>query len=327
MRKISMLGAIFMVLVWNLTAHPTVEAKVLLKIGSAWERNITFSEEAHQFIRIINKLSKGEIETRWQGGAEIFPPFEIHEFMRKGVIDITNVAPTFYQGALPAAYIINISEDMSIENRKKGLNDLLDKIHRKHMNAVYLGRQNIPVGWMIALKNPAKTPEEIRGRKLRTTPQYVAVFKALGAIPVNIASHEVYGALEKGLVEGYGWPDCSHIERKFYEVAKYHISHTWGRVGITMIMNLDSWNRLSPQHQKILKDAMIETEAQNLSYWNKTIAEERKKLREIGVVKSIKFSEDNAKKYRSTIINACKEEMRRLAPEYASELLRLGGVE
>ena len=66
--------------------------------------------------------------------------------------------------------------------------------------------------------------------KIRGLPFNLNLIKALGGSPIIVAPPELYSALEKGVVDGYGWPQIGHIERKFHEIVKYQIDHPYYKV-------------------------------------------------------------------------------------------------
>lgn len=58
----------------------------------------------------------------------------------------------------------------------------------------------------IFTSKPVAKVEDLKAMKLRTTPNYTPFFQALGVSLVNTAPGEVQQALERGVVDGYGWP-------------------------------------------------------------------------------------------------------------------------
>jgi tripartite ATP-independent transporter DctP family solute receptor len=73
-------------------------------------------------------------------------------------------------------------------------------------------------------KRAIRTPEDIRGLKLRTLPTkvHVAFFRALGVSPTPMDWAEVYPALQQGVVDGQENPPGVVFFEKLPEVQKYY---------------------------------------------------------------------------------------------------------
>lgn len=72
-------------------------------------------------------------------------------------------------------------------------------------------------------KRPIKTPEDLKGLKIRTmeNPMHIAFFKELGANPTPMSWGELYTALQQGTVDAEENPYAMIDDGKFYEVQKY----------------------------------------------------------------------------------------------------------
>ena len=73
-------------------------------------------------------------------------------------------------------------------------------------------------------KRPVRSPEDLRGLKLRTLPTkvHVAFFRALGVSPTPMDWVEVYPALQQGVVDGQENPPGVVYFEKLAEVQKYY---------------------------------------------------------------------------------------------------------
>ena len=96
-------------------------------------------------------------------------------------------------------------------------------------------------------RQPFRTLEDLRGRKIRTFGQsLVDLVTALGAQPVSIGFPEVYSALERGVVDCAVTGTGSGASARWPEVST-HISNlplSWAVSGY--MVNLAWWNRLDP---------------------------------------------------------------------------------
>jgi TRAP-type C4-dicarboxylate transport system substrate-binding protein len=67
------------------------------------------------------------------------------------------------------------------------------------------------------------SPDDYKGLKIRTmeSPPFIALYKAMGAVPVPMAITEVYTALNQGTIDGIDGSLASQLEFKHIEVLKY----------------------------------------------------------------------------------------------------------
>ncbi|MCX5732916.1 MAG: TRAP transporter substrate-binding protein [candidate division NC10 bacterium] len=76
---------------------------------------------------------------------------------------------------------------------------------------------------LLTASKPIPSPAEVKGLKLRVPeiPQWVAIWKELGALPTPVAWPEVFTALQTGVVNGQENPVLQIYEGKLYEVQKF----------------------------------------------------------------------------------------------------------
>ncbi len=124
--------------------------------------------------------------------------------------------------------------------------------HKEH-GAYFVGSSTWGIRHIIGNK-PIRTPADLAGFKLRVPDQRITVgyAKAMGANPTPIAYSEAYLALQQNAVDGLENPLVSIQSMKFYEVARTlsltgHVTNI-----VTLVMNGDSFDALSPEDQKIL---------------------------------------------------------------------------
>ncbi len=105
---------------------------------------------------------------------------------------------------------------------------------------------------------PIPTPVEVKGLKLRVPeiPQWVTVWKEVGALPTPVAWPEVFTALQTGVVNGQENPIMQIHEAKLYEVQKYVMMTEHLSTYFHWIVNEKFYQGLSPANRKIVADAV-----------------------------------------------------------------------
>src|ERR1700737_3153296 len=106
------------------------------------------------------------------------------------------------------------------------------------------------------LKKPIVEPKDLRGAKIRV--QQAKIFgdtiNGLGGRAVPMAWGEVITAAKQGVIDGGDLPIVNMKALKIYEVSKY-ASLTYHNYGPTnAVMNLEIWNGLSADQQKLVMD-------------------------------------------------------------------------
>ncbi|WP_322994210.1 TRAP transporter substrate-binding protein [Castellaniella sp.] len=109
-------------------------------------------------------------------------------------------------------------------------------------------------------KKPITAPADLAGMKIRTPPDAMTIdiFEALGASPTPMPFSELYIALQQGVVDGQENPLINIESSKLYEVQPY-ISMTNHKYESTPFLASKAiFNTLSPEDQKIIRDAARE---------------------------------------------------------------------
>ena len=83
----------------------------------------------------------------------------------------------------------------------------------------------------------------------------------MGAIPVTTSPAEAYTSMERGVVDGLGWPDIGLLDFKFYEQAKYILAPTFYQLRTATLMNPRSFKKLPASLQGVLVEACRSADA------------------------------------------------------------------
>jgi tripartite ATP-independent transporter DctP family solute receptor len=133
---------------------------------------------------------------------------------------------------------------------------------------------------MITTKKRLGTPDDMRGMKFRVmeNPVYVSMFRNLGSSGVPIPSPEVYTSLQTGVVDGYEHPVGAYMGIKAYEVAKLVALTGHAYTAAPILMNLQTFRRLTPAEQEQVVRAAREAAVFQRAYVAKTLEEFKAKL-------------------------------------------------
>ena len=277
-----------------------------------------------KWIEAVNTELKDAVKITWLGGPEVMPAFDQPEAVKKGIFQIGFMPAAYYGGMLPAADAISLSKfDFKKERQPGGVYDYFIAMHKK-INMMLLGT------WLydpfyLYVKKPVKGVDDLKGLKMRTAAKYDKMMLKLGMVPVTVQFGETYTALQRGVVDGFGWPTIGPKEWGWLEFAKYVIDIPfYTRQNTFMLMNLDTFNKLAKPVQEKLVAISAKFEPEMQAYFEKQIAAEKKEMEKLGVQR-IKFSDADKKKFLAAANDAFWEDLEKKAPEETKALKKLLG--
>ena len=118
---------------------------------------------------------------------------------------------------------------------------------------------------------PAKV-SDFKGKRLRALGGMGRAAKAIGAVPTTMPASETYTALSRGTVDAIGFPfTYTFSAYKLDEVSDWYTTNmVLGTVNCPVVFNVNSWNKLPKQYQKLLNDLKAEaSNAQKQAYTKK----------------------------------------------------------
>jgi len=201
------------------------------------------------------------VQISYVGGPKAMPPFEVGNALKGGVVDLANVTGAFYTNVMPEADAWKLAEKPMAELRKNGGYAYMAALYDQKMQAILLARHIDNNPFHLYLTKPISGPD-LTGLKLRITPVYRDFFQALGATVVQTAPGEVYTALERGVVDGYGWPITGIFDLGWHEKTKYRVDPGFYSAEVSILVNKNSWGRLNERQREIISAAAAWIEAQ-----------------------------------------------------------------
>ncbi len=265
-----------------------------LKLLTSWNKNNwpTYAV-LQQYLDNVKEVGGDTVKIS-VSGPEVVPPFEQLQPVSSGVFDMLYTHGVYHAGSKGIALVVDAMAIDPAERRESGVWDFVDKYYQKHNNLklVSLPAQSNS-GYHMFLKEPLSPAGDVEGRKIRGTSSYHGVIRALGGSPVVLPPAQIYTALEKGVVDGACWPAAGMLSMKHYEVAKFRVRPTFGSSNEPVLINLDSWNKLSDKEKSVLLAAGRETETEMPGVGDGILAEETAALDKLGV-KTLQLPADKA---------------------------------
>ena len=292
--------------------------EVTLRAISAFTEKTTYSAGIERFIDRVNQAGKGVVQINYIGGPKAMPAFEVGNALKNGVVDLANTTGAFYTNLMPEADAWKLTQRSMAELRKNGGYDYMARLYEQKMNAILLARvvDNNPFHLYL---NKRITSPDLTGLKLRITPVYRDFFQALGATVVQTAPGEVYTALERGVVDGYGWPITGIFDLGWNEKTKYRVDPGFYSAEVSILVNKTAWDRLNDQQKAVLRKAADEGETEAPAEFLAENARDTARQAAAGI-ETITFDPAVAKNYYEKAYEAGWAGQIRQSPEHGPKL-------
>jgi len=155
---------------------------------------------------------------------------------------------------------------------------------------------------MLTSQRPIRSVEDLKGLKLRMPPipEWIEVWKELGANVVSLAGSEIFGALQAHLIEAQDNPASVNVSFKFYEVQKYMV-RTNHIIGFrSFLISQEFYDSLTPQQKQWIDSAAAEA----IAYYEKTESESEEKNIDILKEKGLIMTQIDTAALRAKIVPA-----------------------
>lgn len=273
MKKLTTLTAVLCIMLFAAAAAATAAPKEFAIANDSTDDTVT-GLMTQKLKEVLEAKSKGAFKVATFPNSQLGSDREITQSCQNGelVFVVQNTAPQV--NFVPKAAVFDLP---NLFPNKKVARAALDKFQRDiepeyaKAGIVMLGFGD--QGFRVLSSNKAINKiEDFKGLKLRTMENkyHVQYWQSLGTNPTPLPFSELYLALQQGTVTGQENPYEVIVATKLYEVQKYvidtnHLFHT-----ITIIMSKNIYDQLTPEEQKLVRDA-----AREVITWGREQADKR----------------------------------------------------
>ena len=250
------------------------------------------------FVDTVNKKS-GPITINNVGGQEVVPPRKAANALKRGQFDVLCAPTAYYIGTVPEGYAMLAANQGPAAVRKSGAWKILQEIYLKKAGAHLLawGESMTSYNMYLSIKPKMKDGiPDLTGIKMRATGTYRPLFRALGASTINIKSSEIFTALQRGTVQGFGFPDVAIVPLGLHKVVKYRVTPNFYQTNQVVTVNPDSWKRLTQKQRDYLNKEALAYETASVHWVDGERQKEQVIMKNAGV-KDIALKGSAAAKY------------------------------
>ena len=301
--------------------------------AAAWAGPVTFKAVAflpannanvagfNIFMEKMNQKFKNDIHIELLGGPEVTPPFQLHEAVKNGVIDMCVTSCGYYPSLLwEAQSAMFTNKDYLQEVAKTDYYKIMRSMH-KEKGLIWLGPGTLKDTFHLYTNVELKIPEDLSGKKIRVFPPFIPLMKAVGAAPINLPIGDIYTAMERGAIDGFVQSPLGVVtDFSWHEVTDYALVHPLYKAVAVILVNPEKWNKLSPELQKAIieyKDTVIN---QAIADYYANLRQERWDLMVEKGIKPIEFSEEDGERFLQTAYDAAWDHIIEKSPELGPKL-------
>jgi TRAP-type C4-dicarboxylate transport system substrate-binding protein len=293
--QLAMVHAVFFGAAFAPMTGAQAQQNIVLRGITPWTADYDLSNAFFKFQELVNARLKGKVTITYLGGPEVVPPNQQVQALKNGVVDVVLGAAAYYRSEVPMSAAVQFSNKLPSELRKSGYYDIMRKIHMDQGGVVYLA--NTAGGNRFRMYTAKKIDKpDFTGMKLRVSPVYSPLVRALGGAPVSMAPGDVYTAMERGVVDGYGWTYTGIDVFGWTEVTKFVINHPFYSLDGALLINKAVWDKMPADVQATLNQIGADLEVEVQKYIGDKLGKEDQKLRKLGV-QPINFSKADADRY------------------------------
>jgi len=301
---------------------PAGAQEVTLSAVNFVPNHTSFGKPFAEWVEAINSEGKGLIQIEIKASGSM-SPFKMGDAVKTGVVDMANLPATFYQNLLPIGDSLKLAQVVPAGPDKPDPSwALMNELHEQKVNAHYLASWGWGVPFHLYLRDKKIDKPDLTGLKLRITPVYRSFFRALGADLIQMKPTDVYTALERGTVDGYGWPIWDIKSFGWDKVTKYRVDPGFYTVTVGIAVNLDKWKSLSDAQRGFLQSKAWAFSWEEYQRAAKTNAFYEQQQKEAGI-EVIELTGKARDDYLRTAYEAGWAEANELAPEDAAKLKAL----
>jgi len=264
MKKIFL--TLYFVMVMAFIASSAFGANVTLRYGHANALTYPYHIAGVAFAKAVEEKSKGTLEIKIFPLGQLGGERDITEGLQLGTIDLQGTSLGVTGTFIKVLNIYNLpfvfkgpDHFMKVTHGPLGqwvLKEVINEGEKVNLKPLSIAGP----AFRVPMNNirPINKLDDFKGLKIRTmeVPLHKDAYRALGSSPVPLPFGELYTALMTGVVDGNENGPATLEAMKFYEVQKYVTYLPILTNGGAFLMSLKSFNKLSPEHQKVIMDCV-----------------------------------------------------------------------
>ena len=217
----------------------------------------------------VEDRTGGELAFERYWDSTLMGTTETIQGLNDGRADIGQVEPSNNAGKFPLTSVGELPFETS---NASALAQALGTLGRTEGGALaeeWASHSLVPLAWSIGTSSgfatnvPIETADDLEGLRLRATDRGSRVLESVGANLINVELAEIYGSMDRGLIDGiYGIPFGFTGPLKYPEVADHFTDLGLGVSTVhALAMSEETWASLSASQQEVVEEVGLEVPA------------------------------------------------------------------
>lgn len=245
------------------------------------------------FGEVLKQKSQGKYGVKVFGNSVLGSEKETVDQVRMGTLDMVRVNTGAFHGKVPESMVPSFPFLFrDIEHfRKTMYGQSGEKILAAFEKAGYVGLVLWESGARsIYAKKPVRGLADVKGMRIRVQQSdlWVSLVQAMGAIAAPVPMAEAGVALRVGLVDAAENNYSTYESARHYEAALVYSETQHVMAPEVLIFSKKVWDGLSPEDQKIIREAARETTKRYVQLWN----DKEQKSKQVAQAAGAKFIND-----------------------------------
>ena len=275
------------------------------------------------FIDMVNKKFKDNIHIELLGGPEVTPPFQLHEAVRNGTIDLCLTSCGYYPSLVWEAQSAMFSNRDYKDVAATDYHNIMAKLHDK-VGLVWLGQGTFEMYFYFYTNPEIKSVKDLAGKKIRIFPPVIPLIKAIGAVPVTLPMGDIYTAMERGTVDGFVMVPTGFVKDfSWHEVSKYVLDYPVYQATAVLLANKKKWDGLPEDVRKAIISFKRETVDPAVADYYKKLAKKSWDALINSGVKSVKFPGSEGEAFQAKAYEEAWNNISKKSPELGPKLKKM----
>lgn len=274
-----------------------VEAKYKFRLAESNPADHPVTLADRKFAELVAERSNGRITVDVFPGAALGEEKAVLEQIQLGALEFTRVSSSplgefnKQMSVFSLPYIFDSEDHMWKFLLGEMGEKMLDDLQQSKMKGLCYYTSGARSFYST---KPLTSIDSLKGLKIRVMQNRInmEMVNALGASATPMPAGQIFSALQTGVIDGAENNYPTFLTQNHYQIAKHYIVDGHQRIPEVLLMSKVVWDKLSPEDQKIIKKAALDSIAYQREVWDKSVKEAGEKVRASGVtiteVKDIK---------------------------------------
>jgi TRAP-type C4-dicarboxylate transport system substrate-binding protein len=261
--------AVSMAVPLTLAGKASAQKSVTIRYGTDLPPHMAPVVGQHWWAEQVTKNTEGRVKVQMYPASSLSTAQAALQNVLTGVCDMYMLSASVHRKFFPITSLIGLPG--------VGFPDDTLEANTAHMNTFFKLLQKFPAAaaeykdfgplffyviysesYLISKGKQLRVPADVKGVKVGSNGIRMELMEKLGAVPVTDIPPTAYEKLQTGVTQASFVAISAFHDFQLFEVSDYVLDVPFGGGGHPIVINKDTWNKISPQDQQIMKELAIE---------------------------------------------------------------------